>query len=107
MRRQGSTSGLLADCLRHWRRSRCGRFGGLQVFQRELELGNLLVELFRGAPELHALELGDLELERLDLELPGQKPRLGLLKGCLTLDHESLESLDVVRQIEGCGHAAL
>src|ERR1700723_2958888 len=104
---QGATDGLLTHCLRYWRCGRGTRFGSLQVFEGELELGNLLVELLGGAPELHALELRDLQFKRLDLDLPGHKPRLGLRKGCLTLDHQSLECLDIIRQIGGCGHAAL
>jgi len=50
-----------------------GRFGrglrtqGLKVLERELELAEQLVHLFGAATELHAAQLGDHQLQVLDL----------------------------------------
>lgn len=41
---------------------------GLQVFQLQLQLLDLVVQLFRLAAELHAPQLGDLQLEVFDLD---------------------------------------
>ena len=43
-----------------------GAFLGHQVFQARLELLDLAVDLLGLAPELHALEFGQLQLELLD-----------------------------------------
>ena len=55
-----------------WRGRRFDLFGGTifgdQVFQTGFELLDLAVDLLGFAAELHALELGDLELELLDFE---------------------------------------
>ena len=43
-----------------------GRFGCLKIFQPQFQLLNLLIELLGAAPELHSLQLQDVELQRFD-----------------------------------------
>jgi len=40
---------------------------GLQVFQLQFQLFDLVVEFFGLAPKLHATQFGDLQLQMLDL----------------------------------------
>lgn len=78
MSRQRSPHGLSAlrsalCCL--WRRisNRCLRLRGLQLVQRQLQLLDLPLLLFRPPPELHPPQLGDQQLQAFDLGLaPGQ-----------------------------------
>jgi hypothetical protein len=69
MIRQRPAHRFLARCLvgrRHLARRL--RLVGLQVFQLQLQLLDLVVELFRLTAELHAPQFGDLQLEVLDLD---------------------------------------
>ncbi|CAE6866126.1 hypothetical protein R69746_08106 [Paraburkholderia aspalathi] len=43
---------------------------GLQIFETQFQLLDLAINLLRLAPELHALELRDPQLQVLDLERP-------------------------------------
>ena len=62
---------LIPHRLRRWRRQ--ARFLGLELFELELQLRDLCIELFGGAAEVHALQLLDLQLELVDLDLSGHK----------------------------------
>ena len=72
---------------------------GLELVQGELELLDLALEPLRGAAELHAPELGDQELQRLDLPRPRIEKRP-------VLEHHALERFDVFGEIVvGVAHA--
>jgi hypothetical protein len=79
----------------------------LEVFESELHLSELRVELFGGAAVLHALQACDLETQLLELEGLGNHRGFGALEGRGLLKDQALERFDVVRQIERFGHAAL
>ena len=49
----------------------------LQLFQPQLQLLDLLLQLLRLAPELHPLQLGNQQLQMLDLILARKQPLLG------------------------------
>jgi hypothetical protein len=57
----------------------CRAIVGLKILETQLQLFDLPVDLLRLAPELHALELRDPQLQVLDLERP---VRERLLKCC-------------------------
>ena len=65
---------------------------GLELVQGELQLLDLALEPLRGAAELHAPQLGDEELQRLDLARPRIQKRP-------VLEHHALERFDVFGQI--------
>src|SRR5262249_923973 len=84
----------LVRCDRIWR-GRCGRrcglslrfgfgFGGLALFELQLELCNLALDALRRAAVFLAPEPGKLKFELLDLERVDHQPRLGggELRGC-------------------------
>jgi hypothetical protein len=79
------------------RGSRGRRFAGhrrarLQLRQRQLELGDLAIQLLRRAPELHPAQPHQLHLQLLDLQ------RLGL-EGRQCGDHQPLQAVDVVGKL--------
>ena len=65
------------------------RFCTLQLLEPQLQLLDLLIELLGGAPELHALELRDQQLQVLDLGITYGEPRL-------MLEHQRFERIDIV-----------
>ena len=67
MRRQRLACSFLARRHIHWGLRLGHRLFRFQVFQLEFELLDLLVELFRLSPELHAPQLGQHQLQVLDL----------------------------------------
>ena len=70
----------------------------LEIFERELQLVDLPLDLFGTRPELLPLELGDADLERLDQRLVGPHRRrhpLGLRPLC---KDDCLERGGVIRQ---------
>ena len=73
-------------------RTRHDRDFGLELIERKLELLDLVRKPLRGATELHALQLGDEQLQRLDLLRPGIQKRP-------VLAHHALERFDVFGQI--------
>ena len=62
-----------------------GAFGthGFEFFEREFELANHLVELFRAAAELHAAQLGENQIEALDFGVALRELRLLRNHQCL------------------------
>lgn len=86
-----------------WRHDQL-RCTGLEFFQGQFKLGDLAIDLFRGATELLALELGNLQLQVFDedvavLELAVSRFKLlvcgfdlvmGGVQCRATLDHQSL-----------------
>src|ERR1700676_110353 len=108
MRRQWAARGLggKLSCYRYWPgRQRClPRFG---ILERQLELSDLGVKLLGGAAELHALQARELKAQLLDLDVAGDQDGLRGLESSLLLEDETLERLDVVRQIIRLAHAAL
>jgi hypothetical protein len=111
---QGSPHRFLARRLvggRHFARSR--RLVGLEVFQLQFQLFDLVVQLFRLAAELHAPQLGDLQFEVLDLD--GARVQLLCHAGQLliALSHQTLagqqqclQGIDIVGQVGGAEHAS-
>jgi hypothetical protein len=77
------------------------------ILEREFQLRDLGIELLGGAPELHALQARELEAQLLDLDIAGDQDRLDGLEGGLLLADETLERLDIVRQIIRLAHASL
>ncbi len=68
--RQRLARWLVARCLVHRRAlALCLAFGGLQVLQLQFQLFDLVVQLLGFAAELHAPQLGDHQLQVLDLDL--------------------------------------
>ena len=65
------------------------RFARLEILERELELGDLRIELLRGAPELHPSQARQLQLQLLDLEIPRQQQRP-------LLAHQALQAVDII-----------
>ena len=53
-----------------------GLCGGLEPFQLELELFDVAMEFFRLAPEVHAPQLGDDQLQMFDLGVEACHERL-------------------------------
>jgi hypothetical protein len=53
-----------------------GNLGGLQFFQLQLQLFDLPLQLLRLAPKLHAPQLGDEQLQMLDLTFAREQPLL-------------------------------
>ena len=105
--RQRTTHGLggrLNGWGDHGRRS-CG-LARLQILERELELGDLRVELLGGSSELLALQPGQLKAQLLDDELHLEELGPGRDERALLLADEALEALDIVRQRVRFRHAA-
>ena len=67
-----------------------GVFGhaGFQFLEPELKLGNLAIDPLRGPAELHAAQLGDLELELFDLQCLVLHRKFGRLQFALTGQRE-------------------
>jgi hypothetical protein len=87
-------------------------FVGLQVFQLQFQLLDLMVEFFGLAAELHAPQLGDEQLEVLDLggarvQLYRQAGELvvAFLDPTLACQQQRLQGIDVVGQVGGVEHA--
>ena len=72
----------------------------LELFEGELELRDLALELLGGAAEAHTTERGELDLEPFDLEIARGEKRL-LLK------HETLETLEIIGQCEPPAHGEI
>jgi hypothetical protein len=92
--RQRFTHWLLfyAYCRRYGRR-RNDQLGGtgLEFFERQLELRDLAIELFRGATELLSSQLGDLQLQVFDQQIAALELHVGRVQCRATLDDESLQ----------------
>src|SRR5260370_17168100 len=76
---------------------------GFELFELEFELFDLPLDLLRAAPELHAPQLGDQQLQMLDLALVGDQLR-GLqtdhrLQGC------GIQSVQIGQQKRHLAHA--
>jgi len=98
VRRQGFTHGLcLRGCFRRHGRCRDFCLARLELFDGQLELLDTFIENFRGAPELHPSQLRQEQLQVLDLKVPGAQCRA-------TLEHEPLETLDIIGQIGAAVH---
>ena len=70
----------------------------LEIFERELQLVDLPLDLFRARPELLPLELGDADLERLDQRLVGPHRRRHPLGLRPLRQDDCLERGGVIRQ---------
>ena len=77
---------------------------GLQVFQLQLQLLDLMVQFFRLAAKLHAPQFGNLEFELLDFErayaecLLQCRDRIAqLLEFTVTLQEQRFQGIKVVR----------
>lgn len=51
------------------------RFVGFELLEAQFKLSDVLIELFRGAPEVHATQSRQLHFELVDFELSGQQRR--------------------------------
>ena len=81
---------------------RCNRaLAGLQLFDRQLELGNLAIQLLRGAAELHPAQLRQLHLQLLDfqrLDLEGLVRQIAL---DAALAQQPFQAVDIVGKLGG------
>src|SRR5215468_1780505 len=86
--------------------ARCCRIGGLgldgilgiaglELFELELELRDLPRDPLRRAAELHSAQLGDLELELLNLQRADLDRELGCLQLGLTSEREGAERFGI------------
>ena len=105
MRWQGPTDRLLAHRRPCDRWGRLRRFGGLQLFQRQLKLRDLVVQRFRGASELHPPQPCQLQPQPFNLKLMGAQFPEDQLECGVLLAHQPLECLNVVGQIAHAWHA--
>src|SRR5271157_5174872 len=101
-RRRRPTRRLSRECrdeLAPW-----GSLGGLQFFQLQLQLFDLPFQLLRLPPKLHAPQLGDEQLQMLDLTFAREQPllrgdQLIMLRQDQRLQSSGIEKIQVG---EGC-----
>ena len=79
VRGQGSAHGAWGNGLRRYGRRH--RLCGFQILERELKLGNALIEALRGAAEARALQARQLKAKLFDGERLGVYPRFGQVEG--------------------------
>jgi hypothetical protein len=111
MGRQGPTGRLARTIIGHRRlagfgrigrrhRGRLGnhRFAGLDLLDRQLELGNLAGQLLRGTAELQPPQPGQLQLQLLELERLDLQRFVGEIALGATLAHQLPQALDILRK---------
>ncbi len=82
-------------------RRRNGGLAGLQLLDRQLELGNLAIQLLRGSAELHPAQLRQLHLQLLDfqrLDLEGLVRQIALHAA---LAQQPSQAVDIVGKLGG------
>jgi hypothetical protein len=82
-------------------RRRNARLAGLQLLDRQLELGDLAIQLLRGAAELHPAQLRQLHLQPLDLQRLDLEGLVCQIALHAALAQQPSQAVDIVGKLGG------